>query len=26
RHVQPLPPDSPSLVQSEFIAVIEEAP
>ncbi|AZO51505.1 MAG: RidA family protein [Mesorhizobium sp.] len=24
RHVQPLPPDSPFLVQSEFIAVIKE--
>ncbi|MFB9980755.1 RidA family protein [Mesorhizobium kowhaii] len=24
RHVRPLPPDSPSLVQCEFIAVIEE--
>ena len=23
RHVRPLPPDSPSLVQSEFIAVID---
>ena len=23
RHVRPLPPDSPSLVQSEFIAVVE---
>ena len=26
RHVRPLPPDSPSLVQCEFIAVIGEAP
>ncbi|MGX5847322.1 RidA family protein [Mesorhizobium sp. PL10] len=25
RHVRPLPPDSPSLVQSEFIAVLEDA-
>lgn len=24
RHVRPLPPDSPSLVQSEFIAVVED--
>lgn len=26
RHVRPLPPDSPSLVQCEFIAVVEEVP
>jgi enamine deaminase RidA (YjgF/YER057c/UK114 family) len=24
RHVRPLPPDSPSLVQSDFIAVVED--
>nr|WP_246811633.1 RidA family protein [Mesorhizobium silamurunense] len=26
RHVRPLPPDSPSLVHCEFIAVVEDVP